>query len=355
MLQLSWLRDTLMRTSTLKERAAAKLNLLPTAIYDAFPSVLFGRMLVVAVRLGVFEEMQKKPQTAEALGPTLQINLNSAQHILSSLAAAGYLRMKKQTYSLAPQASKWLVKSSDHYIGNFLAYVELLHSHWMDLEETIRSGKPARTYIERFSAEEWKIYTLGMMDLARLSLPSLRDKLRIPKGATRLLDVGGSHGLYSIDLCRRHPDLHSTIADLPQVLPHAVEIIQQHQMDGRINFLPCDVTKAYFPPEAYDTALLFNILHGFTSDVNRTLLQSVAKTVKRGGMIYILEELIEPGRRGVGGVLPIMVGLNLQNEIGGSAYRFDEIRNWCNAAGVMEVQKFRLPLPGVYLLRAEKK
>ena len=27
----------------------------------------------------------------------------------------------------------------------------------------------------------------------------------VPKGAKDLLDIGGSHGLLSVELCRRHP------------------------------------------------------------------------------------------------------------------------------------------------------
>jgi hypothetical protein len=37
-------------------------------------------------------------------------------------------------------------------------------------------------------------------------------------GATRLLDLGGSHGLHSIAFCRRYPGLDAVIVDLPTAL-----------------------------------------------------------------------------------------------------------------------------------------
>src|SRR5439155_1084403 len=134
-------------------------------------------------------------------------------------------------FSLAPQASKWLVKSSPQYIGNFLAYIELLQVHWMHLEETIK-GKPPKTYVETFTKNEWHTYTMGMMDLARLIMPHLLPKLHIPSGAKSLLDVAGSHGLYSIELCRRYPQLEATIADFPEVLGTTRTIVADNRLQN---------------------------------------------------------------------------------------------------------------------------
>ncbi|MBK7694468.1 MAG: hypothetical protein IPI30_09125 [Saprospiraceae bacterium] len=40
-----------------------------------------------------------------------------------------------------------------------------------------------------------------------------------------MLDLGGSHGLYSIELCKRNPNLKSVIVDLPPVKIYADECI----------------------------------------------------------------------------------------------------------------------------------
>jgi hypothetical protein len=41
--------------------------------------------------------------------------------------------------------------------------------------------------------------------------------LPIPPSPTAMLDLGGSHGLYSVALCRRYPTLDGTILEPPQV------------------------------------------------------------------------------------------------------------------------------------------
>jgi len=50
-----------------------------------------------------------------------------------------------------------------------------------------------------------------------------------------------------------------------------------------------------------------------------------------------------------------MVGVNLANEIGGNVYSFEEVASWCRTAGLTEIHRYRLRLPGVHLIRASKR
>jgi 2-polyprenyl-3-methyl-5-hydroxy-6-metoxy-1,4-benzoquinol methylase len=336
------------------ERAAANLNLLPVALHDAFPAVLFGRVLVLSTRLGLFEALEHRPLNAGEVSAEVKLPGESTELLLASLRAKGYLKKRREHYSLAPQARKWLLRSSPHYIGNFLHYVELLHAHWITLEHSLRYGKPERGYTETFTPREWQIYTDGMMDLARLILPRLLPKLRLPEDARSLLDIGGSHGLYSIELCKRTPGLRATVADLPPVLERTREIVREHGLSDRISLLPCDVTSSSFDLARYDVALLFNIVHGLAPAHNRALLGRIAAALKPGGMIFILDQFKREQSRGADRFLPLMVGINLLNETGGNAYDAGEVRAWCLEAGFTKVGTQRLFLPGLGLLSARK-
>ncbi|MBI4546484.1 MAG: methyltransferase domain-containing protein [Ignavibacteriae bacterium] len=343
-----------MRFLTFRERLSAHLNLLPTAVYDAFPAVLFGRMLVLATRLGFFEALDRQPKTIAELATSLRLHPDSVGLIASSLAANGYLKQTARKYSLAPQAKKWLIKSSPSYLGNLLNYVEILHSHWMYLEETLKHGKPPKPYTEMFAEKEWEIYTYGMMDLARLLLPHISSKLKLPSNAKTLLDIGGSHGLYSIELCKRYILLHATIADFPQVLTCTQQIIKEHRLEHRITLLPCDVTKGSFNTGRYDVVLAFNIVHSFSSEMNVQFFEKTAAALKPGGVVYILDQLKKERAAGVDKLLPLMAGLNILNEIGGNVYSFEEIEQWCESSGLRNVKHHKLSIPGVSLVRAEK-
>ena len=76
------------------------------------------------------------------------------------------------------------------------------------------------------NAQEWAIYQDGMRDVAANPAVELAKRMPVPQGATRLLDIGGSHGLYSTELCKRHPALVATILELPGAVDRASEIAQ---------------------------------------------------------------------------------------------------------------------------------
>ena len=49
-----------------------------------------------------------------------------------------------------------------------------------------------------------------------------------------MLDIGGSHGYYSVALCRRHPSLRAVILDLSEAVTHAERILDREGMGDRV-------------------------------------------------------------------------------------------------------------------------
>jgi hypothetical protein len=45
-------------------------------------------------------------------------------------------------------------------------------------------------------------------------MPEVLRVIQVPRTARRLLDVGSSHSLYSVELCRIHPNLTAKVPDL---------------------------------------------------------------------------------------------------------------------------------------------
>lgn len=337
------------------EKIAVRLNRLPLAIHDAFPAVLFGRTLTIACRLGIFEVLRSSPIPAREVASRINASADGTTMLLSSLVAGGYLRRSGNRFALMPQARKWLVRSSPHYLGHFLDYLSLLYEHWNHLEETIRSGKPAKSYFELFSPREWEIYTLGMMDLAKLILPEVLPHITLPANGTEILDLGGSHGVYGMALCDRKAGLRSTVVDMPQVLEITDGIIRKRGMEDRVILMRGDIRSLVIADETYDLVLAFNILHGFTEEDNRTIVRNISRWLRPGGCVYILDQLESARGTRIERLLPLMMGLNLLNEAGGRVYRFDDIAGWCRESGLTSVRRHVTRLPAVSLIRAAKR
>lgn len=339
---------------TFKERILARLNLYPLPIYDAFAAPLVGHILAIALSLHIFEKL-KVPQSIEKLAKAVNIDPKTAMLLLSSLSASGYVKTIGRKFTVSAAARKWLLERSDHYIGNFVRYVEVLYSHWLYLAKTLTAGEPPATYIESFGKKEWEIYVLGMMDLARVTFPHIARKMVLPEGAKNFLDLGGSHGFYSIKLCQRYPKLRATIVDFPEVLNITRKIIREQRGSHRISLKPGNVLeKSAFVESRFDAALASNLVHGLTADQNRLFLRNTSSSVRSGGYLYILDQFIDEKGSKLEQLIPLLVGINLMNEVGGSVYTPEQLREWCGEVGFGNMRVYRLRLPGVLLLRLQK-
>jgi len=77
-------------------------------------------------------------------------------------------------------------------------------------EAYVQTGKGLGVH-ERHDPAEWGRYQRGMRALAGPAAGEVAQRLRLPAGATAMLDLGGSHGLFSVRLCQQHPKLRATI------------------------------------------------------------------------------------------------------------------------------------------------
>lgn len=333
---------------TLLERLLRRLHLLPVPILDAFGGVLFGRALAISVRRGLFEHLSEDPCTSSELAIKIGLNQRSTQLLLEAFEVAGYLHERKGSYRLSADAERWLVKRSPHYLGNLIAYFETLYGRWGYLEHSLEQGAPPRAYFEGFTDEDWRVYVYGMRDLARIMIPHVHPKLRLHPDATRILDLGGSHGLYAVGLCRTYPNIRATIVDFPGALRHATRFIESDHLTQRIDLLEADFIKSSLPGKQ-DGILLFNVIHGFTEPENSDLICRALEALSPGGKIFILDQFRESGGGSkLSRFIPLMVGLNLLNETGGTTYSVEQIKEWCGSA--VAVRYHRLHLPGIGLV-----
>jgi hypothetical protein len=79
--------------------------------------------------------------------------------------------------------------------------------------------------LEVMTDDEWELFSRAMIDISRTNYKEVAGKIPVSTGALKMLDLGGSHGLYSIELCKRNPKLRATIIDLLPVKKYAEECI----------------------------------------------------------------------------------------------------------------------------------
>jgi cyclopropane fatty-acyl-phospholipid synthase-like methyltransferase len=120
---------------------------------------------------------------------------------------------------------------------------------------------------------------------------------KIDLSRTRLmLDVGGGSGVHSLSAARRWPALHATVLDLPVVCPVTEEYIAAAHLQDRVTARAFNAWTDPFPPA--DLHFYSDLLHDFTPEKCRFLVQKSFEGLEPGGRIVLHEMLFNSDKTG---------------------------------------------------------
>jgi 2-polyprenyl-3-methyl-5-hydroxy-6-metoxy-1,4-benzoquinol methylase len=335
----------------LLERMALWLNLAPLPLVDTQVAFNAARAIMAAAELGIYEALGKKPKTVEQVIGSTHTDTAATKNLLDCLVGIGYLRWKNGSYSIKPRYYKWLLKE---YPSNLIGKLrfQLIEWDWMaKLEEYVKTGKPLNFHYS-MKPEEWAHYQEGMRDLSVNTARELAGKIKLQAGAGRMLDIGGSHGLFSIELCKKNPSLSSTILELPGAIDRASAIAAKENLTERVKYKPGNALTDDLGDQEYDLIMINNVVHHFTAAENFALAKKVAKALKPGG-IYAIGEFIRLETPGEGGVVGSTAGLYFSLTSSSGTWSESEMRSWQSEAGLKTIKTIGLmTLPGWKVLTA---
>ena len=334
------------------ERLALRMNLGPVPDGHAMFGMPMSRVTIAGVRMGVFERLARGPATAEELARDIGAAPDGTLLLLESLAALDQVERTRGTYSLTRAARKWLDPASETYVGTHIENCLDYWEWWTQLEEVVRTGKGVEIHEFPAGDPHWDRYIRGQFELARLSAGEVAGALRLPPGPRRLLDVAGGHGWFAAELCRRHPDLHATVVDLPASAAVGRRIIAEQGMADRVTHVEGDMMSADLGGP-YDGALCFNIVHHLSPEQNVELLRRVCATLSPGGTIAVLDLFMPP--QDIRADAGAMLGLFFYLTSSAATYTEDQLREWLAATGFGRPRRIKLRrLPNLALFEARR-
>ncbi len=335
------------------ERIALRLNLAPTPLVDTQVAFNAARAIMAAADTGIFEALGKNSKTFQQVAENCKTHPDATKHLLNCLVGIGYIKWQNEKYSLKPKYYKWLLKE---YPSNLIGKLrfQLSEWNWMNhLEEYVRTGKPMELH-SVISEKEWAAYQDGMRDLSVNVAGELAKKLKLPAHATKMLDIGGSHGLYSIELCKKYDSLSSTILELPGAIDRASAIAAKYGLTDRIKYKAGNALTDDLGETQYDLIMINNVVHHFTENENGELARKVARALKPGGM-YAIGEFTRKHKPGDGGAVAATSDLYFALISQSGTWSEEEMRSWQEKAGLKTQKAISfMTLPGWKLLTAMK-
>ncbi len=314
-----------------------------------------AKILMSAIKLGLFTELSGAPRTAGEIQHKLGLHERSLYDFLDALVALGFLERdgfgQDAHYRNAPDTEQFLVEGQPAYIGRFAEMAnDRLYPFWGDLEEALQTGRPQnetkhgdRPLFETLyeDPERLKQFTAAMAGIQIGAFMALAETFDFAPYRS-LLDVGGASGALSIQVARHNDHIHGITTDLPAVEPVAQRNIRDAGLEDRIEARSLDFQKEDFP--AVDVITMGNILHDWPLDEKKMLIEKAYRALNPGGAFIAIENLIDNERRE--NVFGLMMSLNMLIETdGGFDFTGADFERWATDAGFHRTETRHLAGP----------
>ena len=335
------------------EQVVLALGIPPVTLMDTHMSMLRARAIMVGTKLGIFDAVAKGAHTVEAIAAACGTDRYATEKLLGALTGSGYIKYAGERYELTAVSRKWVISTSPDSLRDKILFEFAEWDLIARTEEYVRSGQPLEVH-ESIDPGTWSIYQRAMRALAGLAAPEVVKRMPSLAGATRMLDIGGSHGFYSVSFCRKYPALQAVVLDLPTAVEHAAPILAAEKMGDRVTHRPGNALTDDIGTEAWDFVFTAQLVHHFNEAANHELARRVARALKPGGMFAILELLrpVSPDKAGqLGALLDLYFALTSES----GTWSADEMMSWQRDAGLVPLKPiFLRTMPGAAAVVAKR-
>ncbi|KAH6664209.1 sterigmatocystin 8-O-methyltransferase precursor [Halenospora varia] len=199
---------------------------------------------------------------------------------LATWAQMGMYEVGPAKMRIVDAVAKWPESEEPQHAGFCLAnntdkpMFEFFEEH----PDRMSRFKDAMNFLQTFPGLE-NSYVLKGFDWASL-------------GKATIVDVGGSHGLVSIDIAKNFPELRFIVQDLPKVIEDAKAKVPAELAD-RVTFMAHD----FFTNQPVKDADIYYfrwILHDWSDKYCIKILKALIPALKPGARIILSERCLEP-------------------------------------------------------------
>jgi SAM-dependent methyltransferase len=316
------------------EWLALKLELAPRALVDTHAAMLLARTVMAGAELKLFDALAERPLTAEESARAIGAAPAATALLLDALAACGYLTFRDGRFAPTRRARPWLLSRGTPSVRDKLL-LQVIEWRWLEkLEDFVRTGRPLEFH-DSMAPGERDLYHRGMRALAGVAGQEVARRIPVPRGARRMIDLGGSHGHFAAQIVRRYPGLTAEVMDLPDAIEAAAPMLAAEGLGERLVHRVGDAVTADLGVDQYDVVLMSNLAHHLDEEQNRELAERIARALKPAG-VFVIQEPARAERPGQAGQVPALLGLYfaMQSRPGVRTWTAAEMADWQRSAGL---------------------
>lgn len=338
------------------EWLALKTGLVPTPLAYSHFGFMISKFLLEAVDKGVFEAIGHKKASLSQIAETCNLNKKALESLLGFMATLDLVNYKNNLFQLTRKSKKWILKDSPDSLYWLMIFDNRVCFDWMNYTAKFLETGEGLKYHDTFNEEEWFYYQKAMEAAASATSKEAVRKIPVSVNAAKMLDIGGAHGLYSVALCRKNPQLFSVILDLPPAVEKAKLILEKQKVGNRVQHLAGNILTDDLGAEVYDVILMASVAHHFTSKENIAVAKKAFTALKPGGTFTIMEVVKSDTITHNGNMLNAVGDFFFALSSTSGIWSLNEIKQWQKEAGFTFYKKTSfLTIPGYVAITAVKK
>ena len=299
-----------------------------------------SRILLSAAELDLFTKLKDGPRTMEDIAAAEGWDLRGLRILMDALASMGLLvKLPEGGYAAEDNTLKLLAKGGEESVLPMIRHRVRLWETWSNITEIVRTGENPRFRDEpKYSQEETEAFIGAMHVIGSHMAARIVADLDLSQ-RSRLLDIGGGSGVYTIAFLKKASRLKATLFDLPEVVELSQRWITEAGLSDRVEFVSGDYNEDEFPG-GHDLALLSAIIHINSREQNRSLFARINQALVPGGVLLIRDHIMDETRTKPeeGAIFAVNM---LAATRGGDTYTLGEVKDDLEGAGFSNVKLIR--------------
>jgi O-methyltransferase/methyltransferase family protein len=270
----------------------------PAVMMQLVTGYWISQAVGVTARLGVADELANGARSSAELAAAVGADASALYRVLRTLSSIGvFAEVSPGRFGLTPLGET--LRSGVPGSMRDFAVAETAYGHWQPwgrMIDSVRTGRSSAR--ETLGIELWEWYSQNPDEaeyfsaaMGNLSEVASSEVVRVYdfSKASKIVDVGGAHGVLLAAALKSNPSAGGVLFDLPHVIATARDGVRANGIADRVELVGGDFLREV---PAGDLHLLKQILHDWDDEHAVQILANCQKTLPPGAPLLLVEMLI---------------------------------------------------------------
>jgi hypothetical protein len=275
----------------------------PMALLQMMTGAWISQAIYASATLGIADLIHNTPKSIDELALATNTHVPYLYRLLRALASVGiFAEVEPGQFALTEMAEYLKEDCPNSLRALSMMLGDEWHWHsWGDIVQTVKTGKPAlqRLYkcdnhFEYFAqnSKSGDIFNHGMTNASNNLLTAVVDAYEF-SSITKLVDIGGGHGILLASILAANPHMQGVLFDLPSVVFKAQELLEEKGVANRCEIFGGNFFQAV--PSDGNAYILSHTLLDWQDGDCIQILRNIRQGIAPNGKLLIVEGVIPSG------------------------------------------------------------